>query len=162
MTKSENCTVTAVYKHWVIGENGLGFGAPTKHVFSDNHTEFTSDISEEFSWLLGLEWKYTASHSPHSNGSCERNSRQKVWNTCQGQGQGRQKCLARAIFTANTTTRDDTEFSPSHILLGRAPRLPCFLRTETDKEEHGKERTCHSSTPHNAREALLAIHETWV
>ena len=70
--------------------------------------------------------------------------------------------MARAIFAANTTTKDDTEFSPSHILLGRGPRLPCFLRTETDKEEHGKERTCHSSTPHNAREALLAIHETRV
>ena len=39
----------------VIGMNGLGFGVPTKHVFSDNGTEFTSDISEEFSKLLGID-----------------------------------------------------------------------------------------------------------
>ena len=68
--KEAETVVTTVYRHWVIGVNGLDFGAPTKHVNSDNGT---SDISEEFSKLLGLEWKYTASHSPHSNGSCERN-----------------------------------------------------------------------------------------
>ena len=71
--KEAETVVTAVCRHWVIGVNGLGFGAPTKHVYSDNSTEFISDISEEFSKLLGLEWKYTASHSPHSNGFCERN-----------------------------------------------------------------------------------------
>ena len=42
-------------------------------MFSDNGTEFTSDISEEFSKLLGIEWRYTPSHYPHSNVSCERN-----------------------------------------------------------------------------------------
>ena len=42
-------------------------------MFSTNGTEFTSDISEEFSKLLGIDWRYTASHSPHSNSSCERN-----------------------------------------------------------------------------------------
>ena len=71
-----------------------------------------------------------------------------------------QRCLAQAIFAANTTVKDDTEFSPSHILLGRAPRVPCFFKSKTDKEEHITEYTCHASTPHNAREALLAIHET--
>ena len=71
--KEAETVVTVVYRHWVIGANCLGFGAPTKHVFSDNGTELTSNISEEFSKLLGIEWKYTASHSPHSNGSCERN-----------------------------------------------------------------------------------------
>ena len=35
--------------------------------------EFTSNIEEEFSTKIGISWKYTASHSPHSNGSCERN-----------------------------------------------------------------------------------------
>ena len=57
--KEVEMVVTAVYRHWVIGVNSLGFGAPTKHMYSDNGTEFISDISEEFSKLLGLEWKYT-------------------------------------------------------------------------------------------------------
>ena len=35
-------------------------------MFSTNGTEFTSDISEEFSKPLGIDWRYTASHSPHS------------------------------------------------------------------------------------------------
>ena len=38
-----------------------------------NSIQFTSNIGEEFSKQLGIVWKYTASHSPHSNGSCERN-----------------------------------------------------------------------------------------
>ena len=71
--KEAETVVIAVYRHWIIGINGLGFGVPTKHMFSDNGTEFTSDISEEFSKLLGIDWRYTASHSPHNNGSCERN-----------------------------------------------------------------------------------------
>ena len=62
---------------------------------------------------------------------------------------------------ANTTPRD-TEFSPSHILLGHAPRLLCFLKTDTDERGHSKEHTCHNSTPHNTREALLAIHKIQV
>ena len=33
--KEAETVVTAVYRHWVIGINGLGFGVPTKHVFSD-------------------------------------------------------------------------------------------------------------------------------
>jgi len=57
----------------VFGLTGLGFGVPTKHIYSDNGTEFTSYIGEEFSKQLGIVWKYMASHSPHSNGSCERN-----------------------------------------------------------------------------------------
>jgi transposase InsO family protein len=131
-------------------------------VYSDNGTEFTSNIEEEFSKLLGIEWKYTASHSPHSNGSCERNlwtvDRKFVKDT-----QGRvdlQRCLARAIFATNTTVREDTNFSLTQILPGRAPRVPCFLKSQEDKEEHNTEHTCHTSTSHDTRESLLDIHET--
>ena len=68
--KEAETVVTAVYRHWIIGINSLGYGVPTQHIFSDNGTEFTSDISEEFSKLVGIDWRYTPSHSPHSNGSC--------------------------------------------------------------------------------------------
>ena len=44
--KEAETVVTAVDRHWVIGVNSLGFSVPTKHVFSDNGIEFTSDISE--------------------------------------------------------------------------------------------------------------------
>ena len=72
--KEAGTVITAVYRQWVIGASGLSFCASTKHVYSDNGREFTSDIGEEFSRLLGLECKYTASgHSPRSNGSCKRN-----------------------------------------------------------------------------------------
>ena len=41
--KEADTVVTAVYMHWVLGLNGLGFGVLTKHVYSDNGTEFTSN-----------------------------------------------------------------------------------------------------------------------
>ena len=72
-------------------------------MFSDNGTEFTSDISEEFSKLLGIDWRYTASHSPHSNGSCERNhwtvdrKFEKLVKDTKG-NVDLQRCLAQAIF----------------------------------------------------------------
>ena len=134
--KETEIVVRAVYRHWVIGINGLGFSVPTKHVFSDNGTEFTSDISEEFSKLLGIEWRYTASHSPHSNGSCERNhwtvdrKFEKFVKDTKGKDD-LQRCLARAIFSTNTTPRD-SDFSLSHILLGYAPIVSLKL-PPTDK-----------------------------
>ena len=79
-------------------------------MFSDNGTEFTSDISEEFSKLLGIDWRYTPSHSPHSNGSCERNhwtvdrKFEKFVKDTKGMVD-LQRCLARAIFSANNTPK---------------------------------------------------------
>ena len=93
--KEAETVVTAVYRHWIIGINGLGYGVPTQHVFSDNGTKFTSDISEEFSKLLGIDWRYTPSHSP-------KDTEGKV---------DLQRCLARAIFSANNTPKD-SGFSP--------------------------------------------------
>ena len=46
-------------------------------------------------------------------------------------------------------------------MLGYAQKPLCFLQIDTS-DEHVKERPHHDSTPHNAREALLAIHETRV
>ena len=68
--------------------------------------------------------------------------------------------MAKAIFAHNNTPKE-SGFSPSQIVLGYAPRLPCFIQIDTDNE-HVIERTRHGSTPHDAREALLAIHETHV
>ena len=44
--KEAETVVMAVYRHWIVGINGVGYGVPTQHVFSDNGTEFTSDIIE--------------------------------------------------------------------------------------------------------------------
>ena len=35
LIKDAETVVTSVYKHWVIGANGIGFGATTKHMYSD-------------------------------------------------------------------------------------------------------------------------------
>ena len=45
--KEAETVVMAVYRYWVIGIKDTGLGVPTPHVYSDNGTEFTSDISEE-------------------------------------------------------------------------------------------------------------------
>ena len=37
--KEAGTVVSAVYMNWVLGLNGLGFGVPTKHIYSDNGTE---------------------------------------------------------------------------------------------------------------------------
>ena len=102
--KEAETVVLAVYRHWVIGINGMGYGVPTQHMFSDNGTEFTSDIS----------------HSPYSNGLCERNhwtvDRQKNFKDTEGKVD-LQRCLGRAIFAANNTPKE-SGFSSAHIVLG--------------------------------------------
>ena len=132
-------------------------------MYSDNGTEFTSDISEEFSKQLGTDWKYTPSHSPHSNGSCERNhwTVDRKFEKFVKDTKGKvdlQRCLAKAIFSANNTPKG-SGFSTSQIVLGYTPKPPCFIQIDTDTE-HVTERPCHGCTPHDAREALLSIHET--
>ena len=47
--KEAETVVMALYKHWIVGIKGHGHGVPTHHVYSDNGSEFTLDISEEFS-----------------------------------------------------------------------------------------------------------------
>ena len=69
-------------------------------------------------------------------------------------------CLARAIFATNTTIRGNTRFSRTHVLLGRAPRVPCIVKPQEVPKEHHTDHTCHASTYHNARETLQTIHET--
>ena len=71
--KEANTVISAVYTQWIIGTNGLGHGTPRLHIYSDNGTEFISSIGEQFSRQLDIALHYTLSHSPHSNGSCERN-----------------------------------------------------------------------------------------
>jgi hypothetical protein len=66
--KEADTVVMAVHTHWVIGKTGYGYSVPTHHIYRDNGTEFTSDISEEFTKQLGIDWHFTPSHSPHSNG----------------------------------------------------------------------------------------------
>ena len=45
--KEADTVIMALYRFWIIGVNGTGHGAPTRHIYSDNGTEFTSDIGEE-------------------------------------------------------------------------------------------------------------------
>ena len=59
--KEAETVVTAVQTHWVIGKTGYGYDVPTHHIYSDNGTEFTSDLSEEFIKQLGIEWHFTPS-----------------------------------------------------------------------------------------------------
>ena len=65
--------------------------------------------------------------------------------------------MAKAIFAANNTPKE-SGFSPSQIVLGYAPKPPCFIQIDTNTE-HVTERPRHGCTPHDAREALLSIHE---
>ena len=73
---------------------------------------------------VGIEWHYTPSHSPHSNGSHERNHytmdrqfKKKVSNA-KGKKSLKQS-LAEMVFVANTNIRVRTGFSPTHVLFGR-------------------------------------------
>ena len=146
--------------HWVLWVNGFGFNVPTKHVYSDNGTEFTSNIGEEFSTQLGM-WKYMASHSPHSNGSCENHwTVDRKFKKSLKDSQGRvdlKRCLARAIFATNTTIRENTGYSPTQVLLGRAPKVPCIVKPQELPKEHHTEHTCHASTSHDARKHCYTI-----
>ena len=68
--------------------------------------------------------------------------------------------LAEAVFTVNTNIRA-RGLSPAQVLLGRQPLLPAYMRTKenTPKVSRGPPKL-HSSTPYDALEALLQIHNT--
>ena len=65
-----------------------------------------------------------------------------------------------AIFAHNNTSKD-SGFTPTQIVMGYAPRVPCFIQVDTDNIPV-IELTRHGYAPHDAREALLCIHETRV
>ena len=160
--KEADTVILALYRNWIIGVNGTGHGAPSRHIYSDNGTEFTSDIGEEFCRQLGIDWMYTPSHSPHSNGSCERNhwtvdrKFEKYVREMEPKD-SLQKCLAMAVFAHNNTPKD-SGYTPSQLVMGYAPLPPAFM--QLDIETIPIPRTRHGCDSHNAREALLAIHET--
>ena len=88
-------------------------------------------------------------------------SRQEVRKISKGsQGQvDLKRCAARAIFATNTTIRDNNGFSPTQVLLGRAPRLPCIVKPQEVPKEYHTEHTHQACTSHDARETLQAIHD---
>ena len=121
------------------------------------------DIGEEFCKQLGIDWKYTPSHSPHSNGSCERNHwtvdrKFEKYIRDTGAKEGLQRCLAMAIFAHNNTPKD-SGFTPSQLGMGYAPKPPCFMQLNIDTIPVIP-RTSHGCDSHNTRESILAIHET--
>ena len=75
-----------------------------------------------------------------------------------GAKEGLQRCLAMAIFAHNNTPKD-SGFTPSQLVMGYAPKPPCFMQLNINTIPVIP-RTSHGSDSHNARESLLAIHET--
>ena len=121
------------------------------HIYTNNGTEFTSNISEEFCTKLGIALHHSPRHSPHRNGSCEGNhytvDRQFEKNVNDAKGTKTLKqSFAEAVFAANTNIRVRKGFSPTQVLLGRQPLLPAYMRTK-------------ENTPNDACEALLQIHK---
>ena len=132
--KEADTVVSAVYMNWILGLNGLGFGIPSKHIYSDNGTEFTSNIGEEFSKQLSIVWKYTASHSPHSNGSCERNhwtvDRKFEKSVKDSQGQvDLKRCLARAIFATKYHNQGKYQIFPNTSFTWPGPKSSLHCKT---------------------------------
>ena len=63
--KEADTVVSEVYNIWILGLNGIGFGTPSKHVYNDNGTEFTTNIGENL--VQNLEFHgSTQPATPHT------------------------------------------------------------------------------------------------
>ena len=93
--------------------------------------------------------RYTASHSPRDNGSCERNhwTVDRNFEKSVKDTKGKvdlQRCLAQAIFSTNNSPKD-SDFSPSQILLDYTPK-PHFVFFRLTPTEKNMLRNAHVMT----------------
>ena len=116
-SKDANVVISKYIKCWVSI-----FGPPSRAILSDNGGEFCNEKFQEFAESFNLEVKATGSHSPFSNGICERHN-------------------ALLTDTLEKVTRDhpeidlDTRLTYACMAKNSLSMFPVFLHTKLFWEE---------------------------
>ena len=115
-----------VVQAFMVGWLGAGYGIPEEIMF-DNGGEFTGEEVTEMASVLNIKINTTASHSPFSNGLCEKNHSivdnmlEKI--TYENPKMPFDDRLAWAC-TAKNAMAMFNGYSPYQIVFGRNPTLP--------------------------------------
>ena len=104
------------------------FGTP-RRILTDRGSNFTSELTQQFSSILGIRHVYTSAHHPQTNGKIERHvGLVKTTMTTQLQDKEARsrwpEHLQPATFAINCTPNETTIFSPFFLNFGRHPVLP--------------------------------------
>ncbi|CAF1497206.1 unnamed protein product [Didymodactylos carnosus] len=101
------------------------FGCPVK-IFSDNGSQFISEVFEETLRILQINHRRTALYHPQTNLSERVNNTLKTM--IRGYAQSDQRAwdvkLPQLAFALRTVINDSTGESPDFLMFGREPRLP--------------------------------------
>ena len=124
--KNPASVVKGILDTWVVGK-GIGPGMPGKF-YCDGGGEFNNPLVIDLAEKYGIDiHKVTASHSPFSNGTCERNHAivdfmmKKI--KSDDPSLKDTEALELALFAKNIET-NNKGFSSHQIVYGCNPRLP--------------------------------------
>ena len=120
-SKDANVVISKYIKCWVSI-----FGPPSRAILSDNGGEFCNEKFQEFAESFNLEVKTTGSHSPFSNGICERHNA-LLTDTLEKVTQDHPEIdldtrLAYACMAKNNLS-NVSGFSPYQVVLGINPNI---------------------------------------
>ena len=115
--KSTSHVTEKLYEAWY----GNSF-PPIKTLLSDNGTEFTGIVMEEFCEKMNIKHKCTIPYTPQMNGSCERIHAvvdANVSRLCQGDHSlSLRKALSAAVFAYNSC-ETKTGYTPAQLVFGQ-------------------------------------------
>ncbi|QQP37044.1 Putative LOC100708214, partial [Caligus rogercresseyi] len=107
-------------------------------IHSDRGPQFTGSLWGHLGQLLGVKNLFTTSYHPESNGIIERFHRTLKTSLAariSQEGESWVKALPFVLLGLRSSTPciPGSEFSPLHLLLGEAPRLPLTLVNEGER-----------------------------
>ena len=96
---------------------------------SDNGREFKNDIMKANSERLGIEWRFSSSYKPSTNGRVERRHSDlaKLLRLLKSTTENWDEELPYAIFEINNTVDKCLSITPAEAFLGWCPRTPHIL-----------------------------------
>jgi transposase InsO family protein/ribonuclease HI len=147
-----------VVQAFMAGWVGAGYGIPEEIMF-DNGGEFTGEEIVEMSSVLNIKINTIASHSPFSNGLCERNH-SVVDNMLEKlEFENPKMCfddLLAWACTARNAMAMFNGYSPYQIVFGRNPTLPGFdLHPPSTNDIKGEVLLQHLQALNSAKKAFV-------
>jgi len=147
-----------VVQAFMTGWLGAGYGVP-EEIMVDNGGEFTGEELMEMASVLNIKINTTASHSPFSNGLCEKNHSvvDNMLEKLQYENPNmRFDDLLAWACTAKNAMAMFNGYSPYQIVFGRNPTMPGFdLHPPSSNEIKGEVLLRHLQALNSAKKTFV-------